>query len=270
MSDFGITAGVPAVEYHKREVGVVSKSALDAFARSPKHYLAWLDGDSDKSTPALEFGTAFHMALLEPERFAKFYAVAPHFGDLRTKEGKLARDNWLDANTGKTMLNADDSAAIGGMLTAIRQHPAASRIVTEGTSEVTVRWTDEASGLRCKSRADYYVAKRALVVDVKTTTDASPDQFKRSVVNYRYHVQDALYRSGFAACGQAIDHFAILAVEKTYPYCVAVYTLDADAVTRGYAAARQGIDNMRHCINTDNWPGYGDDVQELSLPAWAA
>lgn len=266
----GIELGVPADEYHRRELHVASKSALDLVHRSPAHYLAWLNGLERASTPALAFGQALHMALLEPERFERTYAVAPDFGDLRFKENKARKQEWAAANAGKLALDAEDERAIMGMLAAVYRHPAASRLVLDGQPEVTLRWRDEITGLRCKSRADFWVPSKRLCVDLKSTDDASPDAFVRSVIKYRYHTQDAMYRAGFDACGQAITHFALLAVEKQPPHAVAVYTLDEDAVTKGFASMRQDMAVLADCVRRNEWPGYGDGVNELSLPRWAA
>lgn len=266
----GIELAVPADEYHRRELHVASKSALDQIDRSPAHYLAWLHGEERAQTPALRFGSAFHMLVLEPERFARTYAVRPDFGDMRTKAAKERRETWLAAHPGVTELPADDDEAMRGMLAAVYKHDAASRLILEGSSEVTLRWRDAMTGLRCKARADYWVKGKRLAVDLKTTDDASPDEFARSVYKYGYAQQDALYRAGFLACGEPIDHFAIVAVEKAPPHAVAVYVLDADAVGKGYTATRRGIERLADCIKHDDWPAYGDGINELSLPRWAA
>jgi hypothetical protein len=266
----GITPHVPANVYHQRELGVVSKSALDELDRSPAHYRAWVAGIEREPTPALRFGSALHMALLEPARFARTYAVLPDFGDLRSSKNREKRDAWLSDRPGCVALSADDESRILGMLESVMAHPAASRLILEGQSEVTLSWTDPLSGLRCKSRADYWVKSRRLAVDIKSTLDASPKQFARDTYNYRYHLQDALYRAGFAECGEPIEFFVILAVEKDAPYAVAVYTLDEDAVAKGYSAARQGIERLADCLKHDHWPSYSDGVETLSLPPWAA
>lgn len=266
----GIRAGVPAAEYHRRDLGVVSKSALDELHRSPAHYRAWVDGIEPAPTPALRFGTALHMALLEPERFGRTYVVLPDFGDLRSSKNRERRDEWLIEHPGTVALSLEHEQALLGMLESVMRHPTASRLIVDGDPEVTVTWVDEVSGLRCKSRADYFVRSKRLAVDIKSTFDASPRQFARDVYNYRYHVQDALYRMGFAACDAQIDHFAILAIEKEPPYAVAVYTLDEDAVALGYNAARCDIERLSECLAADHWPSYSDGVETLSLPPWAA
>lgn len=273
----GLHRNVPSDIYHGRHPGLVSKSALDLLNRSPAHYKAWLDGLEQEQTEALEFGGAFHIALLEPDRFASDVVVMPSFdefrdkaGRLSTKEGKAAKAAWELANKGKSVVEESDRELMRAMVSAVHAHPLASKMVRNGEPEVTVRWRDAETGLQCKARADYYVRARRMVVDVKTSFDASSDAFRKSVANYRYHVQDALYRAGFAAAGEPIDHFVFVVVEKRPPHAVAIYTLDSDAIQRGHAHATSGMQRLAECIRNDEWPGYPVTIQTLELPPWAA
>lgn len=264
-----IELGLAAEVYHQRKLGVVSNSALNQLARSPMHYRAWLDSEEEEPTPARAFGKAFHCALLEPKVFAVTYAVAADFGDCRFKEAKATKAAWIAANAGRSALSAKDGQRIDGMIASIMKHTAASRLIAEGQSEVTLRWTDANTGLACKARADYWVKSKRFVVDAKSTDDASPKEFARSVYKWGYQRQDALYRAGFDACGETIEHFALLAVEKEAPFACAIYVLDADAVAKGYAAVRRDIEMMSECLTSDSWPGYSAGVETLSLPPGA-
>jgi exodeoxyribonuclease VIII len=107
------------------------------------------------------------------------------------------------------------------------------------------------------------------VADLKTTEDASPAAFARSVATYRYHVQAAFYLDGLRACDAQIDAFAFVAVEKTPPYLVAVYSADEICLARGREEYRADLLTFAECLRTDCWPGYPPFVQPLSLPAWA-
>jgi PDDEXK-like domain of unknown function (DUF3799) len=258
--------------YHRRVLGELSKSGCDKVAQCPASYREWCEptGPQPEPTKAMLFGSAFHMAALEPARFEATYAVMPNFGDGRTAAAKAAKADWFAANGGKTEISDADHAQIHRMIAGILAHPAASRLMLDGIPEVSLRWQDSETGLQCKGRADLYVPSRKLCVDLKTTEDASPEAFCKSVANYGYHRQDAIYRAGFAACGEPIDHFAIIAVEKSRPHNVAVYTLDAHAIELGYASFRSCAAIVAECMRTGVWPGYGDDVRELSLPKWAA
>jgi hypothetical protein len=265
-----IDPDVTAMEYHARKLGVVSKSALDQIERSPAHYLAWVQGKlQDEHTPAMVFGSAFHCALLEPEVFEARYTWQPDFGDCRFKEAKVARDQWRSRNSNKIALSLDDWERIDGMVASVRNHPLAGRMIRSGVPELTVRWMDRETGLQCKCRADYYVESRAMVLDVKTTEDARPEAFRKSVARYNYHVQDALYRAGFEAAGKPVRFFVLVCVEKTYPYAVATYQLSAKAIELGHDVARRGIAKMAACLESGDWAAYPVGIQDLELPPWA-
>ena len=165
----GVHLDFPETLYHERVIGMASKSLLDRLHISPAHLRAYVDGDAvddgsscddEESEPAapadeskaLRFGRALHTAILEPERFARAYTVAPVFGDLRAtdrtskedaKANKIRRDEWRAANAGREILTAADSARIGGMASALRKfQPLAGRVIDKGAHEVTLRWRD--------------------------------------------------------------------------------------------------------------------------------
>jgi hypothetical protein len=266
----GMHRDVPSTVYHERIPGMASKSALDLVRRSPAHLKAWLDGQDDEPTPALAFGAAFHCAMLEPMVFAATYAVEPDFGDCRFKEAKMERDRWRAANVGKLPLSATDAATIAGMGAAMRAHPLASRMIRDGASELTLRWRDEETGLECRARDDYFVPALRMAVDLKTTADASAEEFRRSVAKYGYHRQDAFYRAAHAAVGAPLDHFVFVAVEKTAPYAVAIYSLDGDATLKGHESIARDMATLARCVRENDYPGYPVEIQTLTVPPWAA
>lgn len=262
----GISYDIDPARYYYRRLGVVRKSGLDQIKRTSARYRAWVDGVEKLETPAFKFGKALHMGIFEPDRYVATYIIEPKFGG---KGAKARQAAWRSEHAGRIFISAKDDALVQNMMAAVYRHPAASRIVMDGAGEVSLSWRDEITGLMCQARGDYYVKKRRLVADLKSTDDASEEEFGRSAARYRYHVQDALYRMGFAACGEPIDHFAIIAVEKDPPHAVAVYTLDEDAVRKGYEATRRDMDRLKECLEKNHWPSYGDGVNELPLPPWA-
>jgi hypothetical protein len=266
----GLHRGVHGAVYHERIRAMVSSGGLKRLGQSPAHYDAWVRGEiKTESTPALEFGTAFHMAVLEPGRFESTYALEPEFGDCRTKGPRAARDAWRAENAGRTPIDADDARAISGMLASIRRHPLAARMFQNGEAELTVRWTDDVTGLPCRARPDFYSSSLAMVVDVKTTDDASPQGFTRSIAKYGYAKQEALYRAGLAAVGKPVSHFVFLSVEKTAPFNVGAYVIAERDRFAAHQWVRDKIDLLASCIATDTWPGYDPHIVELSLPSWA-
>lgn len=253
-----IVTNMPAAEYHAHPA--VSKTVLDKIARSPLHARAYMDGEFDEATAAMQFGTALHCAVLEPGRFVREYATFS--GDRRTKEGKAKYEELVAA--GYQILSLNDADAITSMATAIHNHPVAGPLVKVGESEVSSFWKHGTTGLECKCRADLWNQSEATIIDIKTTEDAGPAGFARSVAAYRYHVQAAHYMVGLEA-----KRFLFVVVEKKAPYAVAVYELDADAMREGRRLRDRDLDQYASCAEFNTWPGYPACVQTLALPKWA-
>jgi hypothetical protein len=238
----GIHPGISESEYHaKGGPLLVSNSLLGKVLRSPAHARAWLDATEDEDTPAMAFGRALHRAILEPHLYQPFPSS--------TKKGR------------------EDNEAIAGMVAKVRAHPLAGRMLAGGLAELTVRWAVET--VECKARLDYYVEPLGLVVDIKSTTDASPEAFRKSIANYEYHRQAAFYRFGLERLGKPCNAFVFLAIEKAAPYECALYALDESAMSRGRERASLGLMALRGAHDRQAWAGYPDSIQELSLPPWA-
>lgn len=108
------------------------------------------------------------------------------------------------------------------------------------------------------------------MVDMKTTLDASSDAFQRSIHTFGYHVQAAMYAHGFEVItGTPLRDFLFLTVEKTPPFAVAVYRLDADALPAGWRLYRRARTTWARCMERDHWPAYSNHVEAISLPPWA-
>ena len=241
--------------YHAHKA--VSNSLISKILKSPAHARAYLDGTTNEQTPAMVFGTAFHMAVLEPLKFNGQYSVFDMDG--RTKEGKAAKQAMLDA--GQTIISSADWDTIQGMCASILRHPIASALLTDGVSELSYFWTDEDTGIECKCRPD---SINGHIVDLKSTEDASPEGFSRSVAGYGYHRQAAHYMAGTGA-----DSFYFVAVEKKAPFAVAVYELDALALDQGRRDVRRALDYWKDCTTADMFPGYQEEIVTLGLPMWA-
>lgn len=245
-----------ADEYHA--VDAVSASLLKQIQRSPAHAKASLL-QQQEPTPAMCFGTAFHTAILEPERFSAEYSVFQ--GDKRTKEGKASYEALTAA--GKTIITQSDMDSIVGMRGAIMSHPAARDIlISQYKAEASVFWRDERTGLECKCRPDIWV--KNVLADLKTTDDASPEGFSRSIQTYGYGIQAAHYLAGSGA-----DTFIFIAVEKKAPFAVAVYELDPHSLHVCYEKRLGLMEYWADCRTAGMYPAYSDECQLISLPSWA-
>jgi len=251
-----IICNMPAAIYHGTKA--LSKSGLDQFRKSPAHFRAWQDGTTkNESSPALEFGTAVHMAILEPELFALNYTLFT--GDRRNKDGKMAYEAVIAS--GKIPLNQEQWDNITGAAAAVHAHPTAALLVEKIQTEVSC--FDSWNGVKVKARIDGL--GKDYIIDVKTTQDASPVAFGKSCAQFRYHVQAAWYQRI-----TGVNRFIFIAVEKEAPYGVACYELDEQAISLGHIIIEEQLRTFVECEQLNSWPCYSSHIQSLSLPAWAA
>jgi len=242
----------------------INCSGLKQILRSPMHYKASLE-QPFKETNAMQIGSAVHCAILEPNRFYFDYTIAPAGLDKRTKEGK---SQWADlVASGKIILSSDEAASISDMAEAVKAHPTASRLLAQGSAEVSV--FTEIDGIPAKARIDWLIPGSA-IVDLKTTDDASPEGFARSVAKYGYDMQAAWYLDCAEQAELGVgDNFIFIAVEKSPPYAIGIYALDAASVQVGRAKCRKALNMYRYCTEYNDWFGYSPDLITLSLPRWA-
>lgn len=273
MTPGTITTDIGIDDYH-RGPGV-SKSGLDLIERSPLHY--WWSylraGDRQESgdSESRVVGSGLHALVLEgPQAFRDRFAIMPQFG--RRKQDVADKEQWERDNAGKTWLrqtaSRDDAASIKAMRDALSQHREASKwLGAPGRAEVSAYWTDEATGILCRCRADKLL-DAGIVVDLKSTRDASDEAMARSIDKWRYHVQHAFYTDGLRQLGVDVRGFVFVFVESAPPHGVRVIRLDAATVEIGRGAYRRNLDTYARCIKSGEWPGYSDAIDTIGLPAY--
>lgn len=239
----------------KREY--LSASALNAFLKSPNHYLAYVSKEI-KPTPAMIFGSALHCRILEPEEFENRYAVAPKI-DRRTKAGKEAWQGFQMINQGKEILSEIDAIQIETMKEKIDQDPIA-RDLLDHCLEYEIEKIDSRGKIPMKGIADGLGSN--FVVDLKTTQDSSPEKFKRSAFSFGYHIQAAIYRRIFD-----VDKFFWIAIEKDAPFNIMIFEQGQKARQMSDEFLDRAIDRF---IAWDGSPGsYESGIIDLDFPAWA-
>tara|TARA_R100000406_G_scaffold5271_5_gene3639 strand:- start:1062 stop:1913 length:852 start_codon:yes stop_codon:yes gene_type:complete len=253
-------------EYHAHKA--ISKSKLDAARKSGRHLYDMLYGPPRDSTAAFDIGTVVHASALPGENPDEIAVRMPEGVKKTTKEGIAFKKEHQD----KIILNSSDAYAVDQMMLSLREHPFTAGLVNgelKGKSERSFFCTDQETGLELKARPDFILDDCSLILDLKTTIDASPKGFQRSVANYRYFVQASHYLDVIeGATGTRPQAFLFIAVEKTRPFSTAVYMADQAMVDLGKQQAREDLNNIAQWIADDKFPGYSERVEELSLPKW--
>ena len=265
-------------EYHALDY--VSKSHLDEVNRSPFHYWdKYINPDRviPEPTKQMLLGSAFHTLVLEPELFEKEYILesidAPKKPTAAQRNAKKPTQQTLDAISywnsfeekakGKTLISLEDIERLTIMKQRVLEHPAASTILNmSGVCEQSYQWKDSQTGEICKSRPDFHTNDGTLIVDLKTTSDASELGFQKSVHNFRYHVQAGFYLRSI----KEAEQFVFIAVESKPPYLVAVYNASPEMIAAGNRVADKNLATLAQCRKQGKWTGYSEKITTLDLP----
>lgn len=263
VSNTGIFPAIPNEVYHAHNS--VSKSGLwTIYTKSPRHFKY----EERKETAAFDLGTAVHTAILEPETFEGCVMRGPE--DRRGNKWKDAEAEAI--NSKRLLLTAGDYDAALAMREIVHASSTIRGIINGKAKQVEYSgfWNDAETGQLCRCRPDLYRGDIGVMLDLKTTASAHPDDFAKAVINYGYHAQEAFYTDGYRTLGQEVGGFLFLVVEKTFPHVVKLYELPPSIVEEGRAICRKALDQYADCATRNVWPGYpGEEVTELKFKRWA-
>lgn len=255
---------VPDREYHADRSALSSSGARKIIARTPAHYRHDMDNprpyrqafEIGHAAHTLTLGTGADLAIIEADSW-------------RSKAAREERDDALAA--GQTPLLKAEAEQVHAMHDALKAHPVAGPLFDreDGIPERSLVW--EADGVRCKARPDWALPGAApILVDYKTTTDASAEAFERATANFGYHMQADWYAAAYEAVhGGPRPTFVFVVQEKTAPYAVAVYQLDPTALDIAAAQNNRARHIYKQCQDEGEWPAYPAAPVMLALPAWA-
>lgn len=285
----GLYPHVPEEVYHSLKLA--SASNLGNLKRSPAHCFEAMNNPKPRRRD-LKFGSAVHFAVLEPDLFEDRYVIAERCeetlksgarkGDQCSRGGAVLRyGHWYctqhDPSPGKPpvetgeVMTQNDRDLVLRMRDAVFAHPEAREMLEDAVErELTGIWRDPDSGVLCKCRVDLPCEGLCVVGDLKTTYDARPDVFCRSMDTYAYHMQGAHYLRGMAALGRVCREFRPIAVEKELPIGVEVYTVSKDDLCRGMDELDVLLKRWKKCQETGFWQCYPTGIKTLSLNTWAA
>lgn len=253
---------MPEDEYHAHPALSVSgaKKLLPPSCPAIFHYERTV---GQRHRREFDFGHAAHLVVLGcgPE----LHVV--NADNFLTKAARAERDEAYARDA--VPLLPEEFDTVQRMATALRQHPRAAELFAEGgLAEQSLFWTDPDTGVDCRARLDWLSHR---VVDYKTTTDVSPAAISRTVEKFGYHSQAAWYLEGAVHLDLVAPDAEFLFVfqDKNPPHLVTVVDLDEIALKIGRERNALAREIYRDCTEAGEWPAYSNDIERISLPAYA-
>lgn len=226
------------------------------------------DRPPEESKVHFSIGKTANDLLLHGEEWFWGHNHVLGYETLQTKAAKAEKVEAEEA--GKNVINKKQWAEIQAMTEAFAEHPFASAAFMSGRSEPSLFWQDRETGVWLRCRPDFLPSALRHIPDYKTAASAKPEDFKRSIYNYGYHMQAALYLDGIEnVTGTKPQSFYFVVQEKEAPYIVTCQAVEQIAVDWGRIQNRKAIHLFAECLEKNEWPGYARDVIEVGLPFYA-
>jgi PDDEXK-like domain of unknown function (DUF3799) len=154
---------------------------------------------------------------------------------------------------------------------AVRRFPDIRWLLDSGEPEVSVFWTDQRTGLRCKARPDWLHTMddgRVIVFDYKTAVDVSPRGFGKAAANFGYDIQAAFYTEGVECTGLEVAAFVFGCVTSEYPFIAQSYAVPEYAMDNARSYVHSLLLLLRTCEEVGQWPTFAEDTTDLWMPPW--
>ena len=260
-------------DYYK--IKALSHSMLSCLAQNPMECkMRYVDDPPSlppKDSAAFAMGHAVHCLALEPEKFEERFAVAPKV-DRRTTAGKIAWAEYLADCEGKTVLDEQDHADAMACVQALNNHPEFAAIMAQ-PRRVEVEHQFDLFGHRFKAKPDCIIDSMKLILDIKTTDDASPHRWQWSAVDYGYHRQAWIYQQALVESADECYRFIFAVVEKPKPSTrgipptVALYELDDATIEMGCDDTFSLVREYERRTKENDWQQpYSSGIVPLRLP----
>lgn len=273
-------------DYYQKDS--VSVSALKKIKVSPAHYKY---AEPVEPTDAMMFGSAYHLFVLEPEKFEDEYYVFNDqaicealVGDgYKSPRSTKAYKEWEESEMkiigDKKLIKKEEFERIKAMKDRLFSHQYARMLLTKGEPEVGICGTLQttAGEINVKFKPDYIKSIKHIVVDLKTAADASLDGFTRSAADNDYHIQAAFYSDMIELMtgDKRAQTFIFIAQEKKAPFAFSLFECSPQFIAQGRYEYELLLQLYKYCIDNDKWPGYQCfcpnqyGLMELNLPKYA-
>lgn len=293
VTEPGIYKDITIEDYHA-DKSWVSSTGLKHAKRSMSEYRLYLDGYWDDETKShFDFGNACELYLLDPALFLEKVAIAPESEWLKevleangklvnpraSKHFKELRDEFLEENEGKYIImdvGNESMETIKIIAARCMNDEWISLLLNNVQYQNSLYWIDKASGVKCKTRPDMSQIRSNSLVNIKTTTDASPEAFSRDLAKLSYPLQACMEIAGTEATGlmDKVEHYFWLVIEKEPPFNVQLYEFDMGDVNVLMDDLHFILRQIARCQEQNIWPGYGllaDNkygILKAKIPVW--
>lgn len=229
---------------------------LKQLDKSPLHYLQACHETNEKPSLALRMGIGTHAMMfgLPVEKFEG------------TRHGRKWEAFKLD-HPDAVILNVTEHRRASAMVAAMHEHPLCSKILWApgNVFEEHIDW--QRQGRAKSSRVDIYNRERSIVIDYKTTRDATLKNFQRDAWRMFYPAQLQYYRDAiYAKHGWMPRTAMIIAQESKAPFDVVPFVIKLETLEISAITIAKWEATLAECEAANIWPGISSGIVEFEPP----
>jgi exodeoxyribonuclease VIII len=272
-------------DYHKKEFlrctpeYPISSSDIREFILCPAKYKS--GGEEETENNSLLFGSLLDCKLLTPKQFDSRFAIQPeYYTDEKGNEKQFTKlsntcKKWIAEQGNKTIITVDKLFEVQQAIDKIKEDETIASFIKQSDTQVFISasWVDEDTKLGIPIKALIDILPRedseysSCLADLKSTRDASPINFNRSVFSFGYHIQGAFYIDMINAVKESRDTFCFIVQENKKPFQVGKRILHVDFLDMGRNEYQAALRNYCKCLKSGFFPSY-DDTDE-AVQGWS-
>ena len=187
-------------------------------------------------------------------------------GHRTTKEFKKFKED----HEGEVLFDFDDWYKLLSMRRRLRQHGDSNRCLFQGgVPEYTLVGTCARTGLQVRTRIDLFkpVDEGTLLVDLKTSRDASPKSWNRQADSDGLNMQAAIIVGMSAHVFDGEIDFRFVTTGKSAPFRPETFEIEPEYLVLGAQDYENAIEHFKECVDSGHWwhRGFGQP-QRLVTP----
>lgn len=241
------------MSYHQGIDSISSSGVKMLINKTPAHFhLRYAEGAPEPVTRPLVFGSAFHALVLEGEAVCRAqYGVAPAHPGTAKYWAWLSNEDTLEGG-----VKQEDWDEMQRMRDALMKHSEINALLGQAALiEERMDWIDEDHLVNCKIKPDFLARDGSVMIDLKTTVDASNHGVYSAVRRYDYDLSAAMYLRGVSAVHGMTPQWGWVFIEKGTRIPRLVWASD-EPISTGNDKLNHGLGIYADCLKSGTWPGY--------------
>ncbi len=173
--------------------------------------------------------------------------------ELKDKKDKIKEEKKQAKENGKIIISQKEAEKAYEMLESLKKKDNGTLFELIKNSkkdskiEPSLYWNKKDTGILCKCLPDLLYP--SLVIDIKTTINASPWTFPKVVYDKGYHIQAAMIQQALLSIKKLIvTKFRFIVIENLKPYVVTNPAFSQYALKAGLKEFKTLLSKYKHCL----------------------